>query len=1722
MLQKRKQFMALSKIIVLSFVVLFCMLPLINTNKIVSTIYKIFKADNEVELDNWEISTVFYDSTVNDGKTPLTEINWDASDGGCNVGETRTITVQINYKNSNTIQDYERGELKISLSNLLYSNNAQWKTTVVLGANDNYHTGYDWTFEPYYNNSYNSEASSSQNEYSFVNEKTIEKNSNLEGTIQVSYILTPKGEANTTYSGNGLVERFDNECLHELNKDISVSLNSKTETISGNDISFSYRRLYIHPWKHEHYSFNRIPAKLTSADGLPSNYSDYYWVKYDANGGNSFTNSYSTSYPRVGVQLYIEEEYCDECIVLDENFETKSPRVNNVYRSNNEYIVVGYPKSIYNDDNNNTTIQNDAILYGDYEDGTKHEYNDEEIRTIDLKQYEIVVSGNLYSFSKIIPGRAGTERILYENLIGEDTELESKGIALSHLSPNIKYTGKKYDIKIGDDLLFITGQDNNYKILNQGEYYFSSISFPSSIKNGNSQLIEKKKYDVELYIKKGNNDYELFSSFKNGDYQQFSFSKDDNISAFYFRINDMEEGITSLSIGTRITINNAHNISYTGKIINLGYMKVYIDGEMQNIITNYNFPETIPINDVEEFDIIEHGEKVQRDYGFIDYFKYDGPKPDRYSFNLRKVMTSFVQNENHSRFETENTIYIGGTNATTNALPVYEIKNYSDLLDDKYKVEGWNVYDLLPEGMKLESSSEEIIDSLFIHKYGDSEDVTRKSIFFDSNGNFIDKNSFLELVKNNSTMEIINNYRNSNRTYIHLKIDLSNTPVIYSYDDSYSDFLEVCFLGFKFNSSVSYDSYLMYGNSWSNRAYLDYLNKEADNIIRYIYKDDGLAVSPYGEDLVESDINNNGIIDEGINKVQANNTIIPIISTNQDVQVSVQSDKSNYDTGKVDTSNDSTYIYKLRVRTGSNEVTNLVIYNSLENYSKDSNMEFIDSAKGYHKWKGEFQNIDTSYAESKGYTVRAYYSESETPGSLKDDDSWKLYTDSVDKSKVKSFAFEYLDSEGNPAVLPANSLTYVLIKMKSPADENIKTLAYNGCWTEWNAIDSLTGNPVDFITGINSNIVKVALPKSVEPVDIDFRVDKYWNDHNNEKGLRPNTINIQVVPDGDVSKAIDVPLGSTNVDSANSNHWYTTIQVPKYDEDGNTIDYTVREDEIRLDNGYKYTPEIDEYSITNTLMKEIGLKKIWKDGNNSDLTRPSNVTFNVKQNGNNYRDVVITGDYSSNEWTKTITVPVFDSSNNEYSYSIDEEPIQYYSKYCEGFTCTNTLGGDDSIHITKIWIDDNNSYETRPDSISVVIYRNGTEYKTVELTDSNNWEYIEEVPKYDDNGNKYTYTIEEENVDEYDKVTYNQNTYEITNTLKTNMNIVITKNWIDDNNSNNTRPSELVVTLLRNGEDYREITLSGDSNTWTSIVEVPKYDDNQKKYKYSIKEINVSEDYSDITYDDDLTITNKLKRDIDLTIKKKWIDHNNEYLTRPEKVNIKLFRNDEEFESITLTGDSNTWESTIKDVPMYDDNGKKYTYTIREDNIDKYSKVTYDQSNLEVTNELTDMPKVTLYFTVVNGYVDPKTGQMKYDEFGLKEILKAYNVNPEDEYIFKFELENVETKKRYEGKLSTKGILEFKDIPYGEYKAVVGKDKLFEFVDMMSIEEVQGVSFKKVGNEGYITIKPTGKDIIFGAKIVNKIKVSLKNPKTGFSWLILLIIIIPIVSFYLVKNKKEY
>ncbi len=1739
MKKNRKKFIALSKLIVLSFIVLFCLFPLVNTNTIVSSITKLFKADNVVELDNWEISTVFYDSTVNDGKTPLTEINWELKTVDPEYVESRDIIVQINYKNTNTTTNYDAGSLEITINSLFPNQknlNNYLNSFYIISANDNYHSGYEWTVKTVENGDYGN----SPSKIILTNENEIFKNTNFEGTIQLKYHFSTKA---------GNPEKYVTEKKYQFSDVVNCKLSSQNNVISSNDIFFNLNVVKTFNWKKVDYTLTKQANKIDYIDYLP-NYSSYTWVvyKFIIKDGDYYIND---KYPNVhGDEIYIEDYFDDNVIVLDSNYNKiegnngKYLLYNSNRRNADTYrfesiIIVGYPKSQFIEQNN-TSITNSAKLYVKYPTEEDFEYVDEDEIELNLNNYEYKYNNLLYdienhnntSGSWSLSSRifdASYDSTYYDALIGQDVDLGDKGIISYSMKPISTYLGEKYDLKLCDDFVYVS-DSNGYKKLDVDEYYYNYISFPVLYDVYNKK-VSSNKYKIKLYVKKGNEEYQLLDSFYNysdeNQIKEWFFDENDKISSFYFYIENLDISFKSLfnrnEILYNVVINKATDISENGYIYNFAYIEGYKNNEFFSSSNSIGYPSFSQINEIENYDINKFDHKQLR-FGTKSIYKKYFVRNPGYRFHIKEKTTQLVNDNNIKAFIGKNMIEFNPLYSYSQRYNENEINNYLNTLDDSIRLKGYSIYELLPKGINVSSDAKSIKDSISFSYFVGFD-------FLKKDGTYLDYNLVQKYIEDSLEVNVINNYKNTGRTLLKIIIHYKE-PIILLPNSAYKGSASISFY---YNWRETYENVEEYGNTIDNIVRASYL--DADTISYndvfncsinsgvYYKKDKGYINNDEDVDLDAVDINDNGNEEEYFGFYRNTTILDSIISSHQDVQVSVQTDKSNYDTGKVDTSNDSEYYYKLRARTGSNDVTNLVIYDSLEKYAKDPNMANVLASGGRGSWQGEFLGIDTSYAESKGYTVKTYYSENETPGSLKDDDSWKVYTDSVDKTKVKSLAFEYLDDNGNPAILPANSLTYVLIKMKSPTDENIKTLAYNGCWTEWNAIDPITGDKVDFITGINSNIVKVALPNSVEPVDIDFRVDKFWKDNNNEKKLRPDSVNLQVVPDGDVTQAIDVPLGSTNADDSDSNHWYTTIRVPKYDNNGNTIVYTVREDEILLDNGYKYTPEIEDTTITNRLMKEIKLKKIWKDNSNSELTRPSNITYKVKQNGNNYKDVVITGDYSTNEWNKIISVPVYDSSNNEYSYSIEEVNVNNYSSNCEEFSCTNTLVGTDSIHITKRWIDNNNSYDTRPDDVNVEILRNGTRYKTIQLTKDNNWEYSEEVSKYDDNGNRYSYSIEENKVDGYDLVTYNQNTYEITNTLKTNMNIVITKKWIDDNNNDNTRPSELVVTLLRNDENYKEVTLTGDSDIWTSIVEVPKYDDNQKEYKYSIKEINddISDYYSDITYEDDLTVINKLNKNTDLTIKKKWIDHNNEYSSRPNEVNIKLFRNNEEYKSLKLSGNDNTWESIVKDVPMYDESGKKYIYTIEEDNIDKYSKVTYDQSNLEVTNELTEIPKVTLYFTVVNGYVDPKTGKMKYDEFGLNEILKKYNKTLEDEYIFEFKLENTDTHKIYDGKLSTKGVLEFKDIPYGEYKAIVGKDKLFEFVDMLSIKDVNGVSFKKIGNEGYISIKPTGDNIVFGAKIINKIVSPVNNPKTGINiiFIIAFVLLIPIiVSKMIVKNRK--
>ena len=104
-------------------------------------------------------------------------------------------------------------------------------------------------------------------------------------------------------------------------------------------------------------------------------------------------------------------------------------------------------------------------------------------------------------------------------------------------------------------------------------------------------------------------------------------------------------------------------------------------------------------------------------------------------------------------------------------------------------------------------------------------------------------------------------------------------------------------------------------------------------------------------------------------------------------------------------------------------------------------------------------------------------------------------------------------------------------------------------------------------------------------------------------------------------------------------------------------------------------------------------------------------------------------------------------------YEEIDVPKGYTASYSEDtFTITNTHEVEKtSIKVTKVWVDGDNTPKERPESVTIFLYANGEKIETVELSEENNWTYtFEELDVYE-NKKEIEYTIDEQDVDLYDK-----------------------------------------------------------------------------------------------------------------------------------------------------------------------------------------------------------------------------------------------------------------------------------------------------------------------------------------------------------------------------------
>ena len=255
---------------------------------------------------------------------------------------------------------------------------------------------------------------------------------------------------------------------------------------------------------------------------------------------------------------------------------------------------------------------------------------------------------------------------------------------------------------------------------------------------------------------------------------------------------------------------------------------------------------------------------------------------------------------------------------------------------------------------------------------------------------------------------------------------------------------------------------------------------------------------------------------------------------------------------------------------------------------------------------------------------------------------------------------------------------------------------------------------------------------------------------------------------------------------------------------------------------------------------------------------------------------------STNKWSETIDhLPFYNEQGQRWYYYAVETAIngiplnvkadgsasvvvngieyQLYSRYD---TSNETSYRTSLVNVaysditgTKTWEDNSDAYGTRPDGITLALYRkagtgaekvvNGADGKPLQpawVKSGNTWTYTyTHLPQANAQGEAYTYRVEEIQTTGPaggDQYTVTQNGMNLTNTLTGTVNLQVEKLWQDNDNALGLRPEEIIVELCVNGspDPTRTLTLTAANDWKGSFDGLAKYDSNGALIRYSVRE----------------------------------------------------------------------------------------------------------------------------------------------------------------------------------------------------------------------------------------------------------------------------------------------
>ena len=301
------------------------------------------------------------------------------------------------------------------------------------------------------------------------------------------------------------------------------------------------------------------------------------------------------------------------------------------------------------------------------------------------------------------------------------------------------------------------------------------------------------------------------------------------------------------------------------------------------------------------------------------------------------------------------------------------------------------------------------------------------------------------------------------------------------------------------------------------------------------------------------------------------------------------------------------------------------------------------------------------------------------------------------------------------------------------------------------------------------------------PGKVSASVKKVWNDGGNQDGIRPETLRVNLLKNGQATDQFVI--------LSEENRWSATLDNLDEYTDGTLNEYTWSEE---LPNGYTVTvsdpDEMGITTLTNThtpAMIEASVKKTWDDNDDQDGKRPEKLFVTLMRRireqavpmslddaddadtnpAEEVKTVELTAanDWKASEpnlpkykdgqmyeyfWTeKEGNIPDGYKLTNEVTYNI-LSPGEGVTGFITTLTNTHTPQKINAV-VKKVWDDNNNQDGKRAHELTVELMRNGTKVAgTVTLNEENGWTgTVENLDKYT-GGVKNVYTWVEKDLPE--------------------------------------------------------------------------------------------------------------------------------------------------------------------------------------------------------------------------------------------------------------------------------------------------------------------------------------------------------------------------------------